>query len=317
MTFAAASVRCWKIDSGISGCFARVSITRNAPISTTAAASRPSVWPDVQPASLPLTIAYTAATSAAVTVIAPATSTLSRSASSSLPRQQPQRGQVHGDADRDVDEEDPVPAEHVGEDAAEQHADRPAARQHEAEDAHRLRALGGLGEHHHDQRQRDRRDDGAAEALDRAGDHEDLLRAGEPAGEGGDGEEGDTADEHSPVAEQVTEPAAEQQEAAEGEQVGVHDPGEGGLREAQIRPDRRQGDVHDRRVEDDHQISAAEHDECEPAGAVRQRRHRRFRLALRRHKPQSCCPNPRGSVGPRSSGKGPGNAGKPRGRRRP
>ena len=47
-----------------------------------------------------------------------------------------------GDPDRQVDEEDPVPVERVGEHAAEQDADAAAAGIDEAEDAHRLRALG-------------------------------------------------------------------------------------------------------------------------------------------------------------------------------
>ena len=178
-----------------------------------------------------------------------------------LARQQPLRDQEDGDADGDVDEEDPVPAQDVGQDAAEQHADRPAAGQHEAEDAHRLRALGGLGEQHHDQRERDGRDHRAAEALHRAGDDQDFLGAGQPAGERRHREDDDAGHEQAPVPEQVAEPAAEQQEPAEREQVGVHHPGERGLREAQIRPDRRQGDVHDRRVEDDHQVPATEHEE--------------------------------------------------------
>ena len=110
-------------------------------------------------------------------------------------------------------------------------------------------------------------------------------------------------DEQAPVTEQVAEPAAEQQEPAEREQVGVHHPGERGLREAQIRPDRRQGDVHDRRVEDDHQVPAAEHDERDPAHAVRQSK-AYIQACAGRHKPQSCCPNPRGSGGPRTSGGG-------------
>ena len=67
-------------------------------------------------------------------------------------------------------------------------------------------------------------------------------------------EERDADQEQPPVAEQVAEPAAQQQEAAEGQQVGVHDPGERGLGEAEVVPDRRQRDVHDRRVEHDHQV---------------------------------------------------------------
>ena len=89
-----------------------------------------------------------------------------------------------------------------------------------------------------------------------------------PQHERGDREEGDPGQEEPPVAEQVAEPAAEQQEAAEGEQVRVHDPRERGLGEAEIVPDRRQRDVHDRRVEDDHQAAQAEDVEREPAGAA-------------------------------------------------
>ena len=70
------------------------------------------------------------------------------------------------------------------------------------------------------------------------------------------------------MAEEVAQPPAEQQEAAEGQQVGVHDPGERLLREAEIVPDRRQRDVHDRPVEHDHQVAEAEDVEGEPAGAV-------------------------------------------------
>src|SRR6185437_8888249 len=63
-------------------------------------------------------------------------------------------------------------------------------------------------------------------------------------------------------------PPAEEQEAPEGEQVGVHDPGERGRTEAEVGADRRQRDVHDRRVEDDHQIAQAEDVEREPAAAA-------------------------------------------------
>ena len=40
------------------------------------------------------------------------------------------------------------------------------------------------------------------------------------------GEHGDADDEHPAAAEQVAEPATEQQQAAEGEGVGVDDPGQ-------------------------------------------------------------------------------------------
>ena len=70
------------------------------------------------------------------------------------------------------------------------------------------------------------------------------------------------------MAEEVAEPAAEEQEAAVREQVAVHDPGERRLREAEILLDRRQGDADDRDVEDDHQRGQAEDIEGNPAAPV-------------------------------------------------
>ena len=71
--------------------------------------------------------------------------------------------------------------------------------------------------------------------------------------------------EEQPLApEQVAGAAAEQQEAAEDERVGVDDPLEVRLREAEVFLDRRQRDVHDRRVEDDHELREADEDEDQP-----------------------------------------------------
>ena len=72
-----------------------------------------------------------------------------------------------------------MPAEHVREHAAEQHADGAAAGGNESEDTHRLRALGRLGEEHHDERERDRRHNRGAKTLNCARCDEHLLRVGE------------------------------------------------------------------------------------------------------------------------------------------
>ena len=109
--------------------------------------------------------------------------------------------------------------------------------------AHRLRPLGRLGEQGHHQRERDRRDDRAAEPLHRPRPDEQRLRVCQPAGERGHREERDADQEQPSVAEEVAQPATEQQKAAEGEQVGVHDPGQRRLGEAEILPDRGQRDV--------------------------------------------------------------------------
>ena len=160
-----------------------------------------------------------------------------------------------------------MPVEQVGEDAAEKHARDAAAREDEAEDAHRLGALGGLGEEQHDQGERHRGDDRAADALYRACRDEEALRGRETARERGDREERDPGEEHPARPVQVAEPAAEEQEAAEGEEIGVDDPRQGGLREPEVVADRRQRDIHDRPVEHDHQVAQAEDDQGKPACA--------------------------------------------------
>jgi DNA-binding HxlR family transcriptional regulator/putative sterol carrier protein len=106
--------------------------------------------------------------------------------------------------------------------------------------------------------------------LDRARRDQELLRAGQAAGQGRDGEQAEPEQEEPAVAKEVAQPAAEQEKAAEGDQVGVHHPGERGLRKAQILSNRGEGDVHDRRVEDDHEVAEAKDEEREPARAALQ-----------------------------------------------
>ena len=160
-----------------------------------------------------------------------------------------------------------MPVERVGDDAAEKDADRSAARGDEAEDAHRLRALGRLREERHRQRERDGGDDRAADPLHGTRTDEHLLRVREAARRRCKREERDPEQEQPTVPEEIAEAATEQKEAAEGDQVRVHDPREGLLGEAEVLANRRQRDADDRHVEDDHQVAEAENQEGEPAGA--------------------------------------------------
>ena len=68
----------------------------------------------------------------------------------------------------------------------------------------------------------------------------------------------------APPPEHVREPPAEQQEAAEDEGVRADDPLQALLREPEIDLDRRQRDVHDRDVQDDHELDGAEQPQREP-----------------------------------------------------
>ena len=104
-----------------------------------------------------------------------------------------------------------------------------------------------------------------AEALRRAGRDQLPLGRGEAGGERGDGDQQQAGHEDAAAAEQVGGAAAEQQEAAEGEHVGVDDPGQVLLGEVEGRADRRQRDVDDRGVEDDDELRRAEEDQGEPA----------------------------------------------------
>ena len=70
--------------------------------------------------------------------------------------QQDGREEERGDADGDVDEEDPLPGERVGEDAAEQDAGRGAEAADRAPDAERDVALAAFGERRHQDRERGR-----------------------------------------------------------------------------------------------------------------------------------------------------------------
>ncbi len=59
------------------------------------------------------------------------------------------------------------------------------------------------------------------------------------------------------MAVKIAQPAAEQQESSEGQQVGVDDPDERSLGKPEVRADRREGDIDDRGVENDHQNAEA------------------------------------------------------------
>ena len=62
--------------------------------------------------------------------------------------------------------------------------------------------------------------------------------------------------------------ARQEHAAAERQQVGVDDPGQVGLREAEVLLDGRQRHVHDRGVEHDHERGEADHAQGEPAAVA-------------------------------------------------
>ena len=160
-------------------------------------------------------------------------------------------------ADRDVDEQDPAPAQKIGEHAAEEHAGGAAGASHRAPDADRAVAGRALLERGREDRQRSGGDDRAAEALHPARGDQQELGVGESAGERGEREQRQPGDEHAPAPDQVSGAAAEQQEAGERDRVSVDDPLQVLLGEVQRVADRGERDVHHGDVEDHHELRQA------------------------------------------------------------
>ena len=149
-----------------------------------------------------------------------------------------ERHRDRADPDREVDEEDRLPADAVGEHAADQRADRDRGAGDRAPHAERgaaVAALEGGGQ----QRQRGREHERAADALQRAREVEHQRRPGERAQRRGDGEDRDPDHEDPAAAEEVGERAAREQQRRERERVGVDHPLQVGEARVQRALDRR------------------------------------------------------------------------------
>ena len=169
---------------------------------------------------------------------------------------------------RDVDEEDPLPAQVLREDPAHEDADRGAAATDGSPDAERLVPLGSFGEEGRDNGESGRRDDGGAETLHGARGDQDTFRVRQAAEQGGRREDRHPDHEDAPAPEQVGRPSREEQEAAEGDRVGADHPLQVLPREVECLADRRQRDVHDRDVEDRHEEGDADKREGLPPAGI-------------------------------------------------
>ena len=138
--------------------------------------------------------------------------------------------------------------------AAEQEPDRGATGRHGAEQgegAVALRVVAGAGR---EQREHARRGQRGTDALQGTGTDEQLRRRREAAQQRAEDEDGQAELEDPEPTADVAEPATEQQQPAEGEGVGVEHPAQGGRAEPEVGVDARERDVHDGRVEHQHQL---------------------------------------------------------------
>ena len=207
----------------------------------------------------------------AVTSSEPSQSTPCRSPSPRSARMKARPSDERDDADGEVDEEDPVPAQGLGEQPAGEQAERAAGDRDEHVCAHRAGALDGAGELGDDDRQDHGRLGGGADALQQAGADQLCLRRRDAAQQRRGREDDEAGEEDAPPAEEVAETAGQEQQAAERDEERVDDPRQVRLAEAEVVLDRGQRDVHDRDVEDDHQLREADDDQRCPAAAIGRR----------------------------------------------
>src|SRR5690606_14121026 len=165
-----------------------------------------------------------------------------------------------GEAQRNVQPEDPLPRDVLGEAAADQGSGGHGESVDGAPDA-----VGGpaprLGHGGGEQGQRQGHHDRRAGALDRAGGDEGVDAGGEGRGRGRRGEDGEAGDEEAPTAEAVTEGGAEHQQHGEGERVGAHGPFEVVQCAAQVLSDGGQRGGDDEVVQGRHEAGDAGDDE--------------------------------------------------------
>ena len=95
-----------------------------------------------------------------------------------------------------------------------------------------------------------------------------FLSGSDSAQQRCDRERDEAGEEHALSPDEVADAPGEEQQAAEGDEERVDDPGEVALAEMKVLLDRGQRDVHDRDVEHDHQLRQADDGERGPAAAI-------------------------------------------------
>ncbi len=174
------------------------------------------------------------------------------------------RDQERDHPHRHVDEEDPAPAEEVGEDAAQQRTRGRTGRGHRAPGAESPGPGRAFGIRRRQDGEGGGCQDGRTQPLEGAGADQQGLVLGQAAEQTREGEHRQADEEDLAPPVEVGRPAAEQQETGEGQGVRIDDPLQVRIAEVQVVLYRRQRDVHDGRVEHDHELPHAHDGEDEP-----------------------------------------------------
>ena len=145
--------------------------------------------------------------------------------------------------DRQVDQEDRVPAEVGQQPAARHRADRDAEAADRGPQADGLGALGGVGEHGGDDRQGGRHDERAADAHERPSGDEHAGGARQRRGQRADTEHREAKGQALVAAEAVGERPGREQQPGEHQDVAAHHPLQRGDRQVQAALDGRDRNV--------------------------------------------------------------------------
>ena len=233
------------------------------------ASRRRACAPRSRPYSLDLTIAKAPSIVASVISTEPSTSTPPARPMPSFSSISTEPSSERDHADRHVHEEDPVPVQRLRQRAAGEQPDRAAAGGDERVEAHRLAPARPAPGNSVTMIARITLEATAPPTpCSRRAADQHRLAGGQPAQHRGGREQHEARQEHALAPDQVADAPGQQQQPAERDQVAVDHPGQVALGEVQVVLDRRQRDVHDRRVEDHHQLAEAEHGERDPAAAL-------------------------------------------------
>ena len=174
-------------------------------------------------------------------------------------------------SDREVDVEGPAPAQVGDEPAADERAERRHPADHRAPDPEGDRSLAPAEGRVHD-RERRREDQRSAHPLEEAAGEEDGSRGRERGDQARAEEDQEAPDEHATAPGDVADAADADQERGEDQRVDRVRPLRLGDPDVEVADDRRNRDIDDRRVDDDHRHADRQRDEAEPAVAVVRRR---------------------------------------------
>ncbi len=235
-------------------------MTRKATSATAAPANSATICVLPQPTSLPRSSARTSRKRPAVSAIWPGHVDGRRGGIARLLDLGARDPQAE-DADRDVDQEDPLPVQAAGQRAADERADGEGGADGGAVGGQRPGALLHVGVGVGQQRERDGEHDRRADALHGARyiEEDDVGRG--RAGRRGGGEDGEADREQAPAAEAVGQRARGQDDRGEREGVGVDDPLQSAEARVQVLGDARESGVDDGDVEHEHRRGGADHGE--------------------------------------------------------